>query len=262
MKYLILLLSTILCLSLQAQDETTIIERESSISKEVKVEEEDGMLNVRVVTTDQDGNQDVMVWKGTKDDPDMPEEIKGYLMGEDVQEGKMQKKKQMRLKVIDEEGNEKLLEWDGEGEMPAEMKEHINENGRKMTQEARDMRRNELKERHMEHRKERAEGRDYSGKERPMGKGHSRKYENKAKLGILINDGNGNGKVGVEEVMDNSAAAKGGMLPNDIITVVDDTDIDNLNRLYAELATHNPGDTVKVTVNRNGKKKKLKITLD
>ncbi len=261
MKYLLLLLSIVLCISLQAQDDqTTIIERESSISKEVKVEEENGILNVRIVTTDEDGNQDVMVWSGTEDDPDMPEEIKAYVMGDDVQHGNMRKKKQMRLKVIDDEGNEKLLEWDGEGEMPAEMKEHILENGRRMTEEARDMRRNELKERHMEHRKERAEGGEYGGRDRSKGKGKGRRDEKKAKLGIVINDDNGS--VGVKEVMDNSAADIGGMLPNDIITVVDDTVIDNFNRLQAELATHNPGDTIKVTVNRNGKKKKLKITLD
>ena len=262
MKYLILLLSIVLCISLQAQDETSIIERETSISKEVKVEEENGILNVRIVTTDQDGNQDVMVWKGSADDPDMPEEIKEYIMDEGGQDGR--RKKQMRIKVLDEDGNEKILEWDGEGEMPAEMREHMREKGRKLTKEARDMRKNELKERHMEHRKDRAEGGKYSDnngdREQYRGRGNGRRYANKAKLGIMIIDENGT--VVIEEVMDNSAAAKGGMQANDIITVMDDTDIDNLNRLYAELATHNPGDKVKVIVNRGGKKKKLKIVLD
>jgi len=40
---------------------------------------------------------------------------------------KIDAKKMFRIKVVDDEGNEKLLEWDGEGEMPAEMKELLDE---------------------------------------------------------------------------------------------------------------------------------------
>ncbi len=45
---------------------------------------------------------------------------------------KMVKKQAYRIKIIDEDGQEKLLEWDGQGEMPAEMKKHMDENDIKL----------------------------------------------------------------------------------------------------------------------------------
>lgn len=258
MKYLILLVTTVLSLmTLAAQDEQgNIKEIESTTTKEVQVEEEDGILHIQIITTDDQGNENVMIWKGATDDPDMPEDVKVHVFNHERSD--IRKEKKIRLKTLDEDGNEQLLEWDGEGEMPAEMQKLMDENGHDVDLD-RQSQRSEMRERHQEIRKERKDS-GYNQVPEFRGRAHKHRYGGKAKLGVKISDDND--IVKVEELIDNSAASKGGMEANDIITVVDDTDIDSLNRLYAELATHNPGDKVKVTVKRNGKKKVLSIVLD
>lgn len=265
MKHLLIIIATLLVgLSLHAQDDnSTIIEKESTMTKEVQVEEEDGMLNVRIVTTDGEGNKEVTVWKGTADDEDIPEDVKIYVLDGDeikveVNGDERVEKKQIRLKVLDEDGNEKLLEWDGEGEMPAEMKKLMDEKGYDIDRNTRE-RRGDMREKHMEVRKQRQDD-GYGAIPEFRGRAHKHRYGGQAKFGVKIDDSSG--VVEVAEVMDKSAADRGGMEDGDIIVVVDDTDIDSLNRLYAELATHNPGDKVKVTVKRDGKKKSLSIVLD
>lgn len=80
---------------------------------------------VVVIEKSMDENGQVVEKKVVKEG----EEAKAYLedMGEqellDGQGVAGAMKKQIRLKVKDEEGNEKILEWDGEGEMPEGMEE-------------------------------------------------------------------------------------------------------------------------------------------
>lgn len=47
----------------------------------------------------------------------------------DGKKGKMIKKRAFKLKVINDEGEEELIEWDGEGEMPADLKEMLEKEG-------------------------------------------------------------------------------------------------------------------------------------
>lgn len=65
----------------------------------------------------------------------------------------------------------------------------------------------------------------------------------------------------VSEVQKNSPAATGGIEQYDVIVKLDDTEIKNVATLKYYLYKHNIGDTVKITVNRQGKEKTLTIRL-
>ena len=82
------------------------------------------------------------------------------------------------------------------------------------------------------------------------------KNDNKVKLGVKIEETAAG--IVVDKVVPGTGAADGGIQEGDIITQIEDTPIDSVDRVFAELGTHNPGDKVTVRVLRQGKSKKLK----
>ena len=68
--------------------------------------------------------------------------------------------------------------------------------------------------------------------------------------------------VAVLEVVSSSPAAKAGLQKNDIITKMEDEKISSVAKLRYELYKHNPGDTIKVTYNRDGKENTIEVTLE
>lgn len=70
----------------------------------------------------------------------------------------------------------------------------------------------------------------------------------------------GNGVL-VSEVVEGSPAAKAGLKAGDIITKVDDEDIENAGDLTTTIRSYKPESKVSISVIRDGKKKKLKATL-
>jgi serine protease Do len=62
-------------------------------------------------------------------------------------------------------------------------------------------------------------------------------------------------------VVADGPAAKGGVQEGDIITKINDVTVDTLHPLDAVLSQFSPGDTVTLTVLRNGETKTLKVTL-
>jgi S1-C subfamily serine protease len=62
-------------------------------------------------------------------------------------------------------------------------------------------------------------------------------------------------------VVPDGPAAKGGVQDGDIITKINDVTVDTLHPLDAVLSQFSPGDTVTLTVLRNGETKTLKVTL-
>ena len=66
----------------------------------------------------------------------------------------------------------------------------------------------------------------------------------------------------VATVEDGSCSAKAGLQPGDIITAMDEDDVVTFQDLEAAKATHQAGDTVTLTVFRNGEKLELSLTLD
>lgn len=65
----------------------------------------------------------------------------------------------------------------------------------------------------------------------------------------------------VAEVLEDSAAAKAGLEPGDVIVGIDGDDIRNFDALRNAIGLHREGDTVKVAYLRDGKKRSTKVTL-
>jgi 2-alkenal reductase len=79
-----------------------------------------------------------------------------------------------------------------------------------------------------------------------------------------LRDANGNlltsGEL-VVQVDPGGAAAKAGLQPGDVIMAVDNSPIDDTHPLANALLTHKPGDTVELSVVRDGKALSIKATL-
>ncbi|MEV0255279.1 trypsin-like peptidase domain-containing protein [Streptomyces sp. NPDC050732] len=66
---------------------------------------------------------------------------------------------------------------------------------------------------------------------------------------------------GAEPITPNGPADKAGLKPGDVITKLDDTVIDSGPTLIGQIWTHKPGDTVKLTYERDGKEHTVDVTL-
>ncbi|MFI8824137.1 S1C family serine protease [Streptomyces sp. NPDC053431] len=69
------------------------------------------------------------------------------------------------------------------------------------------------------------------------------------------------GSGGTPSVTPNGPAAKAGLKPGDVITGFDDRQIDSGPTLISEIWTHKPGDTVKITYERDGRTATATVTL-
>ncbi|GAA3393310.1 S1C family serine protease [Streptomyces roseoviridis] len=69
------------------------------------------------------------------------------------------------------------------------------------------------------------------------------------------------GSGGTPAVAPDGPAAKAGLKPGDVITGFDDRQIDSGPTLISEIWTHKPGDTVKITYERDGKPATVTLTL-
>ncbi|MGQ5709965.1 S1C family serine protease [Lactobacillus sp. PSON] len=65
----------------------------------------------------------------------------------------------------------------------------------------------------------------------------------------------------IAQIESNGSAAKAGLKTKDVITKVDGKTISDVASLHSILYTHKVGDTVTVTVNRNGKNQDIKVKL-
>ncbi|MBQ0983334.1 trypsin-like peptidase domain-containing protein [Streptomyces sp. F63] len=69
------------------------------------------------------------------------------------------------------------------------------------------------------------------------------------------------GQGGSDPITDGGPADKAGLKPGDVITKLDDTVIDSGPTLISEIWTHEPGETVKITYERDGKETTVDVTL-
>lgn len=65
----------------------------------------------------------------------------------------------------------------------------------------------------------------------------------------------------IVDIAERSSAKEAGLKKGDIITAIDGTNISTVARLQEEISLHHPGDKVKVTVMRDGKKKEIEVLL-
>jgi S1-C subfamily serine protease len=85
--------------------------------------------------------------------------------------------------------------------------------------------------------------------------------ERKAATGLMPDFAYSGEGVRITGVSDDSPAAKAGLVIGDVITAFDVKPVKNLKDYSNYLKEHQPGDTVTLTIERNGEKKKVIITL-
>lgn len=83
----------------------------------------------------------------------------------------------------------------------------------------------------------------------------------KAATGLMPDFAYSGEGVKIAGVSDDSPAAKAGLVNGDVITAFDGKPVKNLKDYSNYLKEHQPGDTVKFTIDRNGEKKEVNITL-
>ncbi len=83
--------------------------------------------------------------------------------------------------------------------------------------------------------------------------------ENRAMLGVVTEEAEGGVKV--TEITNESAAKKAGIKEGDIITKIDDTKIDDPDKLTEAVRKHKPGEKVTVTLLRDKKEQKVTAEL-
>ena len=149
--------------------------------------------------------------------------------------------------VTEEDGNKKVMIWNGDGEMPADMAkkmeklniqtEKINDGKEiKITVETEDVENDEdLNETRV------IEERIYI----------EQKNENRVTLGVMIED-DSKGVV-VSETVEGSAAEKAGIKSGDTILKIENTYIFNSDMLIETLSAYDKGQKVKITFLRDGK---------
>ena len=199
--------------------------------------------SIKIKTKDGDGNESIIEWNS--DGGDIPDNIQKLLdeegieldnegehkmifIGEDsdFKEIKINKesKKLYRIKTIDDDGNEKVIEWNGEGEMPAKMKKH-----QKLFK-----------------------------KEKKV---IEKKSSNRAQLGVMVEETDEGKGVRVIDVIKNTPASASGFKKGYIITAVDGTDVNKIDELLAVLKQYKPGDVAKIEFVSNNKTEVTKVTL-
>lgn len=65
----------------------------------------------------------------------------------------------------------------------------------------------------------------------------------------------------IETVTEDSAAAEAGVEPNDIVTAIDGEPITSMSDLVVAVRQHDPGDTVTITLVRDGEEQRVEVTL-
>lgn len=192
-------------------------------------------------------------------------------------------KKIERYKIVKKDGDgEKVLEWDGTGEMPEEMKKemgniNINKNmdGDKMEitvdvekgEEGDDnnkmiiVRKGDKDNMRKEIEWIEREGPNFGpeGRRRNFNFNDEKPNTNKASLGVMIDDTDDG--VVISDMIDGSAAAAAGLRRGDVLLKINDKYIFTANGLINALNPFNPKETVKVKYIREGKEKSVNVTL-
>ena len=158
------------------------------------------------------------------------------------------KEKSIYKLTEDKDGEIKVIEWDGEGEMPAEIREKmksvdvaIGDGDKKMIWIEKNV-----------------EAGSPKGKRKHIKMRDAMPPQPKVKLGVMISDDN-NG-VNVDEVFKGSSADKAGLEKGDVILKLNDKYIFSEEALFETLAGFKEGEKISVTVIRGNKEKTMNLT--
>jgi len=169
------------------------------------------------------------------------------------------KKSAFKIATIDDNGNEEIIEWNGEGDMPVEIKEMLEKEDIELGANSN----------HSTFMFKSNTSGDEEEIEISFGEGEISdevikvlKEENinvnitapnKAQLGVMIKD-NDNNEVEIIEVVEESAAEEAGLLLGDIIRKVNDIKVKDFDHLLEILSEYAPSDKLRIGITRDGQK--------
>ena len=253
--------------------------------------------NFKVKTINENGEEEVIEWNG---EGEMPEKMREMMEKEGINidnedeniwvidegtkivlnsgENKVIKKEAYKMKFIDDEGNEELIEWNGEGEMPEaikKMKEEEEMDGdHKVIKIDASESKSKIKIKKSKDGTEEDIEIEFEGDDIPEDVKKILEENNidifikndkeevnskKAQLGVMIEEA-ANG-VRIRDIMENTAAADAGLTKGQIITAVDGIAVKTAKELVNLISAFKPGDVVNLTIDDQGTSSKVKVTL-
>lgn len=152
--------------------------------------------------------------------------------------------------VMDGDGEADVFQWDGEGDIPDDIKKQLQEKGIELD-ESDDMIR--VKKKHKSKMKMMNPNQAFLGVKMAITK------EVKNENGVETETTDDSSKI--VGIVPNSAAAEAGLQEGDVITAIDDATINNHDDVVTALNQYKKGDKISIAYTRDGKSKKTKATL-
>ncbi len=187
---------------------------------------------------------------------------------------KVVEEKVYKMVMVDDDGNETVIEWDGEGEMPQQMKEMMKDydmdmelhEGHGKKQRIRMRKHKGEKGLHKSHEVER----HFEGERRRGGRDENAFYmegdDRTARvsdtyMGAQVGSEKGDGFVVVQEIIKDSPADKAGLAKGDRIHRINGARTRSVPDMMTLLGMFEPNDEIELTIKRNDNERKIKVKL-
>ena len=169
--------------------------------------------------------------------------------------------KEIKIIALDEYGDKKVIEWDGEGEMPEELREHMEDLDFEIDKDFEGHRRIRM-HRDGDHDVRIRRGPGHNGDRRVMIREGNRMIDGrqaKVFVGARV-EGHDEG-ASVLEVMEDSPASKAKLMKGDVITKINGARTRSVEGFLSLLHHFDAGDKIALTILRGGKMMDLDLTL-
>ena len=267
-----------LTVSLNAQEEKKVIIKKEKVvtvksdnsgdsDKTVTIDVDDSDVERTIkIRTVEDGEEKIIEWK---DQGEIPEDIKKQLEadGIDIQileEGQNavfigddSDVEEVRIIKSDKGDKDVEIEWDGEGEMPEDLKLILDEHDIDLKELKKGKKGAKVRMRMLK--EDRRRGPEHRMRWVEEGGKMHKKPEVNVYMGAQIGDGDGG--TSVLDVMVDSPAHKAGLKKGDVISEINGANTKNVDDLMRLLSMFDVDDTIEVKYMRSGKTKTTKVKL-
>lgn len=211
------------------------IVKENDETEEFEIDGENGQITIKIEDGGTDEEEMIIIHNNGKDNVKI---MKGDALFENinVNVNEVDGEKEVQIRITNKDGEEEVIEWKGDGEIPAEIREKMNIEILGMD----DMEKDGIFFFH-----EGGKNSGFLGVQMESEKGSDE-----------VTDG-----VEIEEVIENSAAEEAGLEKGDILKKVNGKDIKKMGDVISALDDTKAGDKVEVVYKRNGKTKSTTATL-
>lgn len=211
------------------------IVKENDETEEFEIDGENGQITIKIEDGGTDEEEMIIIHNNGKDNVKI---MKGDALFENinVNVNEVDGEKEVQIRIINKDGEEEVIEWKGDGEIPAEIREKMNIEILSMD----DMEKDGIFFFH-----EGGKNSGFLGVQMESEKGSDE-----------VTDG-----VEIEKVIENSAAEEAGLEKGDILKKVNGKDIKKMGDVISALDDTKAGDKVEVVYKRNGKTKSTTATL-